>query len=139
MSADIFVDTNVFAYMFDSASPAKQAVAKRLIAASDFVTSAQVLGELYVTLTRKLVNKIPPEIAKRTITELRTMPVVPTTANLVSAAIDTSIRFQLSYWDALIVEAAASSNCTILMTEDLNDQAIIRGVRIVNPFKQVAR
>ncbi|MCL2735942.1 MAG: PIN domain-containing protein [Propionibacteriaceae bacterium] len=134
MSAETFIDTNILAYAFDSHSPDKQAVAQDLIKAADFVTSAQVLGELYVTLTRKLADKVPPSIAQQVIDDLRALPVVAISARLVSSAIDTSIRYQLSYWDAMIIEAAASSGCTTLLTEDLSDGAVIQGVTIVNPF-----
>jgi len=136
MSADTFVDTNVLVYAFDTRFPEKRAAARRIIDAADFVVSAQVLGELYVTLTRKLADKVPEDIAKETISGLRRFPIVPLSGALVAAAIGTSIRFQLSYWDALIIEAAAAGGCTTVLTEDLNDQAVIKGVRIVNPFRQ---
>jgi len=46
----------------------------------------------------------------------------------------TSIIHQLSYWDSLIIEAAAAAGCTTLLTDDLTDGQIIRGVRVTNPF-----
>ena len=130
-----FIDTNVLAYVFDSQSPGKSACAKRILREGDFVISSQVLGELYVTVTRKLTTKVPAQMAMSAIEELRLNEVVPITAGLVSAAIQTSIRCQLSYWDALIIESAAAAKCTVLLTEDLSDGQIIQGVRVVNPFK----
>jgi len=59
---------------------------------------------------------------------------VALSAQLVVSAIETSIEHQVSYWDAMIIEAAASSGCTVLLTENLNAGAVIRGVKIVNPF-----
>ncbi|MDR0593793.1 MAG: hypothetical protein LBG60_11165 [Bifidobacteriaceae bacterium] len=56
-------------------------------------------------------------------------------AQEVAAAIETSIRHQVNYWDALIVEAAASAGCARLLTEDLDDGQIISGVRVTNPFR----
>ncbi len=50
-------------------------------------------------------------------------------------AIDLSILNKLSFWDSLIISAAYSSKCKILMTEDLNHGQIINGVEIVNPLK----
>jgi hypothetical protein len=38
-------------------------------------------------------------------------------------------------WDALIVMAAESAKCSEIWFEDLSDGQIIRGVKIVNPFK----
>ena len=135
MSADVFIDTNVLAYAFDAASPGKQSVALSLIERADFIVSAQVLGELYVTLTRKLTDKVPADVAAQAIARLAVLPVVPTSAALVGGAIGLSIRWQLSYWDALIVGAAKAAGCSTLLTEDLNSGAVIDGVAIVDPFR----
>jgi len=137
MNAEVFIDTNVLAYAFDSESPGKCIIAQQLIAKADFSTSTQVLSELYVTLTRKLTNKVPIEVAQQVINELQVLPVVNTSPALVTAAIQTSIRYQLSYWDALIIEAAVAGGCSTLITEDLDDQAILKGVKIVNPFREL--
>ncbi|MCL2482993.1 MAG: PIN domain-containing protein [Propionibacteriaceae bacterium] len=138
MSADVFIDTNVLAYVFDHDTPQKRDIAQRLITEADFVISAQVLSELYVTLTRKLKTPVPVETAKQAIAELSTLPVVATTPTLIASAIDTSIQHQVSYWDALIIEAAVWAGCSTLRTEDLADGALIRGVRIVNPFSDLS-
>ncbi|MCL2489723.1 MAG: PIN domain-containing protein [Propionibacteriaceae bacterium] len=134
MSADAFLDTSVIVYAFDTSAPDKQAIARRILERDGLVTSAQVLGELYVTLTRKIPNGLPTGGAQQVIEKLRTRPNVDISTDLVAAAIQTSIRFQLSYWDALIIEAAVAGGCTTLLTEDLNDGETINGVRIVNPF-----
>jgi len=136
MSA-IFIDTNVLAYAYDAREPDKRGIAQGLYTKSDFSVSAQVLGELFVTLTRKLPGSMPPEMAGQIIDGLRTQTVVPLSEALVAAAIDTSIRHQLSYWDALIIEAAVAGGCTTLLTEDLADGTVIRGVEIVNPFREL--
>jgi len=137
MSADRFMDTNVLVYAFDSQSPEKQKKAQAIIKQADFVTSAQVLGELYVTLTNKLDVKVPVVVASQAIEELRAMSVVTTSASLVMAAIETSVSFQLSNRDALIVEAAVLANCSTLLTEDLNQGQVIKGVQVLNPFQTI--
>ncbi len=53
---------------------------------------------------------------------------------MVHKAIETSRMAQLSYWDALTIEAAASAGCDRVLTEDLATGSIFRGVRIDNPF-----
>lgn len=40
----------------------------------------------------------------------------------------------LSYWDAAILEAARTSECERLLSEDLNHGQDYDGVRVVNPF-----
>jgi predicted nucleic acid-binding protein len=41
---------------------------------------------------------------------------------------------RLSFWDALIVQAALSGGCIELLTEDMQTGRAIAGLRIVNPF-----
>ena len=44
-------------------------------------------------------------------------------------------RFGLSFWDALIVAAAQVSRCEVLLTEDLQHDLDLDGVRVVDPFQ----
>jgi predicted nucleic acid-binding protein len=55
-------------------------------------------------------------------------------APAVRAAVATSPRHQISYWDALIVEATATAGCGALLTEDLATGSTLRGVPIEEPF-----
>jgi len=43
-------------------------------------------------------------------------------------------RFQLSFWDSLILAAAISSACNFLLTEDLQSGQELDGVTVLNPF-----
>jgi predicted nucleic acid-binding protein len=140
MSGRSFVDTNVIVYLFDDGEPAKQARARRLIADPEtpaLVVSTQVLAECYVTLTRKLPHPLDLSSARIAIERLAEWPVVQTDTALVLAAIATCEQEQVSFWDAMIIEAAATADCDRLITEDLHDGATIRGVRIENPFRSV--
>lgn len=137
MSARAFVDTNVLVYLFDDDEPVKQGQARALRSdrdGPDLVVSTQVLGEFYVTVTRKLARPVEPEAAAAAVAEISALPVVSVDADLVRSAIDTAQRHQLSYWDALIVEAAVNAGCELLLSEDLADGATIRGVTVENPF-----
>lgn len=49
-------------------------------------------------------------------------------------ALDLRSAYALSYWDSLIVAAALEANCNMLITEDMQHQQQIEGLRIVNPF-----
>ena len=53
---------------------------------------------------------------------------------LVLGAIDLTRLVSLSFWDALIVEAARSAACELLLSEDLQHGQVIAGVRVINPF-----
>lgn len=130
-----FVDTNVLVYAFDASDAQKQARAVELIESGpQFVVSAQVLGEFFVTVTRKLATPLDHATAAAAVERLSRLPVVPVDARLVAAAVQTSHAKVLSYWDSLIVEAAVTAGCDRILTEDLSHGAVLRGVTIENPF-----
>ncbi|MGI8726235.1 MAG: PIN domain-containing protein [Solirubrobacterales bacterium] len=134
--ARAFVDTNVFVYALDDAEPDKRDRARSLLAEEHeaAVVSTQVLGELYVTATRKLEKPLRKAEAREAISWLSELPVVAVDAGLVDRAAEISDLSQLSYWDGLIIAAAESSGCERLLSEDLSDGQVIAGVRIENPF-----
>lgn len=130
-----FIDSNVLVYALDTSEPTKRIRAQETLAGiSSYVLSARVLGEVCVTITRKLRPAYSPDEARSTIASFTKAPIVPLDHALVRAAMHTSDTAQLSYWDALIIEAAVAGGCDRVLTEDLADGAEIRGVRIVNPF-----
>lgn len=53
---------------------------------------------------------------------------------LVRNAMSTSVRWQISYWDAAVVEAARAMNCATLLSEDLQHGMHFAGVRVENLF-----
>ena len=139
MPDSVFVDTNVFVYALDTDEPRKRAIALEVLSnpADAFVTSAQVLAELYVTVTRKLRRPLPAADAAKRIEELSNLPVVSVDVALVRAAVALSEGAHLSYWDAAVVVAAASAGCRRLVTEDLQHGIDLAGVRIENPFRSI--
>jgi predicted nucleic acid-binding protein len=52
----------------------------------------------------------------------------------IRAAVGLAEQDQLSFWDALVVVAAARAGASLLYTEDLSDGQEILGVQISNPF-----
>lgn len=106
--ARVFVDTNVLAYQFDAGEPAKQAVARRALGASehDLVVSTQVMLELFVVITGKLQPPVPYEAAQQVLAGLARLYVVPSDARLVLRAARTALDHKMSVWDAMILEAA---------------------------------
>lgn len=133
MAALTFIDTNVLAYVYDAESGDKGERAREVLAEIDgAVVSTQVLLELFAVLTRKL--GLTREVAEEATESLMDLEVVATDARLVREGLRISRDHDISHWDAMIVAAAATSGCEILLTEDLNDDQVIEGVRVVNPF-----
>ena len=138
MSDRIFIDTNVLAYALDAAEPRKQKIASRRLDSEqrrgELVVSTQVLQELYVCLTRGKYPIASSEVAERAVSDAAALTVVQVDTALILEAIAHSRTSKLSFWDALILRAAAAAGCTALLTEDLNHGQVVDGVRIENPF-----
>ena len=135
----IFVDTNVLVYLFDTHSPDKQLQAQKLLyeERGRIAVSVQVLGEFYVTVTRKLATPLAPDIAIQAVDEFSQFQVHALHPELVRSAMHRSQSSRLSYWDSLIVETALSAGTEILYAEDLQDEQEIGDLQIINPFRHV--
>lgn len=136
MTDKVFVDTNVFVYLFDRDARVKRARAAALVEeeAEAIVISTQVLQEFYVTVTRKLGKPLPEPEAGAAVRRLAALSVVDTDVDLVLAAVTSSRRHRISYWDALIVEAALRGECRRLLTEDLQHGRRFGDLMVENPF-----
>ena len=136
MPGRVFIDSNVLAYAQDARSAAKQRASRALISAlagsGDGVISTQVLQEFYVTATRKL--GVPPLVAKGVLKTLAVFEIVQVSPMLIQEAVDCSILNQLSFWDSLILAAAAAAGCSTVYSDDLNPGQSILGVTVKNPL-----
>ncbi len=132
-----FVDTNILLYRVstDPLESRKQEVAATILASRDLCLSVQVLQEFYVQSTRtSRPDPISHADALALICSWKRYPVLGMDVELVERALSAKERWQLSYWDAAILEAALSSKCEVLLSEDLNHGQDYEGVRVVNPF-----
>ncbi len=138
MTAKILVDTNVLVYAYDSSAGKKHQTAcdivKKLWESGQGVLSIQVLQEFFVTVVKKIPHPIDEVIASEIIKDLMHWKVVNNDGNILLGAINIKKRYQFSFWDSLIVEAAVSSGANILLTEDLSHQQSVNGLLIQNPF-----
>lgn len=136
MSVDAFLDTNILVYAAagSDADRKKRQVALSLIESVDFGISAQVLQEFFVTMTRKLRVRMSPDEALAWILNLEAFPCLPVDAALVNIAIEISVRYQISYWDAAILAAAQSLKARVLYSEDLSHGPLYGEIEVINPF-----
>jgi predicted nucleic acid-binding protein len=133
-----FVDTNVIVYAYDLTAGEKRSIAKKTIfdlwGSGRGLISTQILQELYVTLTRKIPRPLKTAPAKEIIEDMLAWDVAVNDGESILQAIALEARERLSFWDALVIVAAARSGADILLSEDLPAGRTIAGVRIVNPF-----
>ena len=136
MTGKCFVDTNVFVYLFTKTDPEKRekcySIFKNAGKQVQFVVSTQVIKEFSSIMISKF--NMPPLKLKSTIDTITEFEVIETPVNLIKSAIDIRTLNQLSFWDSLIISAAKRANCTMLLSEDMNDGQVVEGVKIQNPF-----
>lgn len=113
-----FCDTNVLVYAFDASAGNKRVQAQhlleRLTRAEEGAISVQVLQELFTTLTRKLRPPLSLPDARSIVVLFTSWRVFEPNSRHVVEAIDFSIRWNLSFWDAMILVAAEKANAEIV-------------------------
>jgi predicted nucleic acid-binding protein len=132
----ISADTNLFVYAHDNRDLAKQATARRLIGAMARQRTAlglQVIGEAQNALRRRL--RMPaPEAYRIAADLLAQFESFAYDERAVAAALVSASEGHLSYWDALLLNAAAAAGVRTMLSEDMADGFVFRDVEVVNPF-----
>jgi predicted nucleic acid-binding protein len=139
MSDRFFLDTNIFIYLFESASPPKQSKAERLIlkalSSHKGVVSYQVVQEFFNVACLKFVDPFSRSDAEQFLaTTFRPLLSIHSSNALYAAAMRIHFDSRLSWYDSLIVGAALESDCKLLYTEDLHHGQRFGSLEIVNPF-----
>lgn len=139
MSDKYFVDTNILVYAHDLTQGAKHERARALVESlwesENGAVSTQVLQELCVSLQRKVERPLTARETRKVIEDYASWEVVVNTAASVMQALDIEGRYGISFWDALIVQAAGSCGAEIIYSEDLGDGQSYGEVRVVNPLR----
>jgi predicted nucleic acid-binding protein len=135
------LDTNVLVYAFDADEPEKRRQAEellgRLVADGSACVSSQVLGEFYVTVTRRFPGSMDPQTAARhTERFAELLEVHGGGLQVVLEALRGVIRYRLSYYDAQIWAVARLNHVPVVLSEDFAQGSEIEGVRFENPFGQ---
>lgn len=139
MSARFFLDTNVLVYPHDrresDRSDAAIAVLDALAARGGAAVSAQVLGEFFWVVTRRLPDPLTSAEAVRSTTRhAKTWQVLDVTVATVREALRGVEAHDLPYWDALIWATARLAQIPVILSEDFADGREIDGVLCRNPL-----
>ena len=113
MSDKYFVDTNILVYAHDTSAGAKHERAKALVEElwrqRSGVVSTQVLQELCVNIRRKAKHPVDLRTAREIVSDYLSWDVVTNTCESILEALQLEERYQISFWDALILQAAEAS------------------------------
>lgn len=134
----VALDTNVLAYAVGVDDALRQDRANAVIDvidAADIVVSSQVAGELYNVLVRKTgrSQEAAAAVVRDWIEILRFTVHGPDTF---AAALNLASEHNLQIWDALILCSAQQAGCRLLLSEDMQDGFVYRGVTVANPFAE---
>jgi predicted nucleic acid-binding protein len=139
MPAKAFFDTNVLIYAIAEptiAEPdARTPCAEKLLLGGG-VISVQILNEFAAVARRKLGMPWPDvKEALQAIRVLCPAP-VPLTLAVHDLALSIVDRYGYSIYDALVAAAALKARCTVLYSEDMQDELVVEGkLTIRNPFR----
>jgi len=139
MSDRYFVDTNILMYAHDASAGSKHERAKALVEElwrdRTGVVSTQVLQELSVNLRKKVRRPLDGKATRDIVADYLTWQVIVNSGESILEAIDLESRYQISFWDALVVQAAQASGAETLYSEDISDGQTYGSVRAINPLR----
>ncbi|MEA2166518.1 MAG: hypothetical protein QOK37_4645 [Thermoanaerobaculia bacterium] len=142
MSDKFFVDTNILMYAHDAAAGEKHERARTLVEElwqnRSGVLSTQILQELVVNLRRKAGQPLAAKATRDIVTDYLSWEVITNGGDSILEALELEERYQISFWDALVIQAARVSGAKVLYSEDLSDGQMYGSVRVVNPFRSPA-
>jgi predicted nucleic acid-binding protein len=140
MKGKIFLDTNVFVYSIDSSAELKEKrnVARKLVKThireESGVISIQVIQEFFQVATRKIQVPISVEDALEFMQYMAGLQIITPDFDMVVAAALLHQKHSLSFWDALILQAAKAADCAQVLSEDLQDGFRVDDLTVKNPF-----
>jgi predicted nucleic acid-binding protein len=128
-----FLDTNILVYAF-SDDPRSEVA--RVLMAGPFAISTQALNE-FANVTRKKL-KLPWEQIEDAIDALSqaASSIVFMDPEMTRSALRLADRYNLAFYDSLMVAAALSAGCRNYYSEDLHHGLTIDGMlSVINPFR----
>ncbi len=134
----IALDTNVLVYAEGvNGAPRRKTALKiiELLPPETTFVPVQVLGELFHVLVRK-ARWEPKEALKGILSWQDTFTLIETSSSVLFMAYELSVRHDIHIWDAIVLSAAASANCRLLLSEDLQTGFTWSGVTVANPFAE---
>ncbi len=137
MTDNITLDSNVLIYAFSTPIDNRKAIAKDIISNCNII-SLQVVNETVFVLQRKF-KFTAEELGK--IIEFMKLNFIISDLNIstLDQTLKISARYGFSFWDSMIVASALDNHCSILYSEDMQNQQVIEGrLKIINPFKNQA-
>jgi len=136
MTGNVFIDSNIWIYLFTFDNDNKNKIANDFIFENvknnRIYISYQVINEVCYTLKRKKYKELE---LRQIVNDMFNFCDVPACSNeVIFTAFELRDRYAFSYWDSQIVASALISNCSVLASEDMQNNLQIKNMRIKNIF-----
>ena len=136
------IDTNIIAYAYDVSEPLKREkclnfVKKAFNGEKEAFITNQILGELFVTLTKNFKKPLEKEDAQLIISSIinsKTWVKINYSHKTIEKAIILSKEYNLPFWDCLISATMIENNIFTIYTENEKDFKNIVGIKAINPI-----
>jgi len=92
------------------------------------------LQEFYVNVTQKVAKPLAPDVAARIIADLSVWQIHRPGVEDILDAIRLQDRYQISFWDAMIVASAIQLGCRCIWSGDLSPGQVYDTVTVTSPF-----
>ena len=135
MTALEFVDSNIWLYaLLSGQDKRKNQIAKSLTLIEPRTISVQVVNEVCANLIKK--DKYTEEQIQKLVASFYALHfVIPIGEEILLNASPLRVKYNLSFWDGLIVASALAANAEILYSEDMqNGLTVENKLKIINPF-----
>ena len=138
------LDSNVLVYAYDVSEKEKHLIAENLLARcwkneTEYALSVQNLSELFFITTKKIPAPVKVEEMKKNIkdiTSFKNFKIFDLKKKNILSATEISIKYNLSYWDALIAAVMKENNIQTIITENEKDFKKIPWLSVINPFSK---
>ena len=138
MNDKCFVDTNILVYAHDLMAGAKRERAailtEQLWKDATGVISTQVLQEFCYAMRHKLTHPFSLENILSVVQQYLAWEVVVNTSTAALEAMRVEAQYKISFWNALILQAARRASAKTLYSEDFPHGQRYGEVRVLNPF-----
>ena len=132
----VALDTNILAYAEGMNGAEMQDAALTLIQAlprEGTLVAVQTLGELFNLLVRK-AGRTRSDARAAILSWADSFASIETTPTVMFAAARIAADHRMGLWDAVILAAAGTADCRLLLSEDMHDGLTWSGVTVANPF-----
>ena len=92
------------------------------------------MQKFYVNVTRKVPQPLSLSTARSIVEQYQVWPIITNPTESVVRSSEIQERYQISFWDSLIISSAERGGVATILSEDLSHNQYIAGICIQNPF-----